>query len=40
VLDRFSGKGLNGFIQKPFLAEDLINAVRKVLDSSTRPVGL
>jgi PAS domain S-box-containing protein len=34
VLDRFTGKGLNGFIQKPFLAEDLITALRKILDGS------
>jgi CheY-like chemotaxis protein len=32
VLDRFSGKGLNGFIQKPFLAKDLVNALRKMLE--------
>ena len=32
VLDRFSGKGLNGFIQKPFLAKDLLEALRKMLD--------
>jgi PAS domain S-box-containing protein len=37
VLDRFTGQGLNGFIQKPFLAEDLIAAIRKVLDGSPRP---
>ena len=36
VLDRFTGKGLNGFIQKPFLAEDLITAIRKVLDGSPK----
>ena len=37
VLDRFAGKGLSGFIQKPFLATELIAALRKVLDGSARP---
>ena len=32
VLDRFVGKGLNGFIQKPFQARDLMNALRKALE--------
>jgi len=31
ILDRFKGKGLNGFIQKPFQAKDLMEALRKVL---------
>lgn len=31
VLDRFKGKGLNGFIQKPFQAKDLMDALQKVL---------
>jgi signal transduction histidine kinase/ActR/RegA family two-component response regulator len=34
VLDRFSGKGLNGFIQKPFQAKDLMNALQKILEVS------
>ncbi len=34
VLDRFKGKGLNGFIQKPFQAKDLMGALRKVLDGA------
>lgn len=37
VLDCFAGKGLSGFIQKPFLATELIAALRKVLDGSARP---
>jgi signal transduction histidine kinase/CheY-like chemotaxis protein/sensor domain CHASE-containing protein len=32
VLDRFKGKGLNGFIQKPFQAKDLIDALRKIIE--------
>ena len=35
VLDRFAGQGLNGFIQKPFLAEELLRAIRKILDDSS-----
>ena len=34
VLNRFNGKGLNGFIQKPFHARDLLDALRKILESS------
>jgi two-component system cell cycle sensor histidine kinase/response regulator CckA len=34
VLDRFKGKGLNGFIQKPFQAKDLIGALRKIIETS------
>lgn len=36
VLDRFRGKGLNGFIQKPFQAKDLIGALRTVIEAATR----
>lgn len=32
VLKRFSGKGLNGFIQKPFQAKDLIDALQSMLE--------
>lgn len=35
VLDRFVGKGLNGFIQKPFQARDLMNALRKALETES-----
>jgi len=37
VLDRFKGKGLNGFIQKPFQADSLIAAIRKVLEGGEAP---
>lgn len=32
VLDRFKGKGLNGFIQKPFQAKDLMDALSKIFE--------
>jgi CheY-like chemotaxis protein len=31
--NRFSGKGLSGFLQKPYRAQDLINKVRQVIDA-------
>jgi CheY-like chemotaxis protein len=37
VLDRFAGKGLNAFIQKPFLATDLVAALRKLLGRGIDP---
>jgi hypothetical protein len=37
VLDRFKGKGLNGFIQKPFQANSLMAAIRKVLEADDAP---
>jgi CheY-like chemotaxis protein len=30
ALDRFAGKGLSGFLQKPFKTEDLRNALRAI----------
>ena len=33
VTARFSGKGLAGFIQKPYVAEELLELVQKVLES-------
>ena len=32
VTNRFAGKGLAGFLQKPFTPIDLFNLVRRVLD--------
>jgi len=32
VLDRFKGKRLNGFVQKPFQSKDLLDAIRKVIE--------
>jgi len=37
VLDRFKGKGLNGFIQKPFQANSLMAVIRKVLEVDDVP---
>jgi DNA-binding NtrC family response regulator len=34
VLERFRGKGLSGFIQKPFQAKDLMDALRRMLEVS------
>jgi signal transduction histidine kinase/CHASE1-domain containing sensor protein/CheY-like chemotaxis protein len=39
VLERFAGKGLNAFIQKPFLPADLVAALRKMLAEQPRDVG-
>jgi CheY-like chemotaxis protein len=37
VLERFKGKGLNGFIQKPFQADSLMAAIRKALEVGNAP---
>ncbi len=37
VLSRFTGKGLNGFIQKPFQAKDLLQVLQKVLEPNLSP---
>ena len=34
ALKRFSGTGINGFIQKPYQVEALIEKVRKVIEGS------
>ena len=34
VVERFDGKGLAGFIQKPYQSKDLIAAMRHALESS------
>jgi len=34
VLDRFSGKGLSGFIQKPFQGKDLMEVLRRIIEVS------
>jgi hypothetical protein len=40
VMDRFSGKKLNAFIQKPFLAKHLMDTLRQVLEvSPVSPAG-
>jgi CheY-like chemotaxis protein len=31
VVNRFAGKGLAGFVQKPYTAEELITVVRQCL---------
>ena len=33
VMDRFAGKGLAGFVQKPFRLEELVKVVRQVMET-------
>ena len=37
ALDRFSGKGLSGFIQKPFQSRELVEKLQSVMKSGSSP---
>ena len=32
IAQRFAGKGISGFIQKPYMSKDLIRKVKYILD--------
>jgi FixJ family two-component response regulator len=34
AVNRFDGKGLAGFLQKPYRAQDLVKMVREVLEAT------
>ena len=38
AIERFAGKGLAGFMQKPYTAEQLTGKIRSILQENTAPL--